>query len=139
MNSRSHPAPGDPSAGFTLLETLTALAILAIAMVSLFQAQSTGLRTAGAADAYGRARILAHSLLANALGGPAATGPLPAEGRDGAFRWSVTVSPAREPWASLRSKQQWQMHHISVRVAWSGGRLVELHGLKLVRPAREAG
>jgi general secretion pathway protein I len=120
-----------PSAGFSLLETLTALTILSIALVSLFQAHSTGLRTAAAADDYAQARILAHSLLADALAG-AAELPGPANGRQGAFRWSMTVAQAREGWAAIASKT-WRLHHIRVTVAWTRGRRVELQGLKLAR------
>ncbi len=46
------------AAGFTLLETLTALTILAIALVSLFEAHASGLRTAGIAADYAEARIV---------------------------------------------------------------------------------
>lgn len=130
---------GDPRAGFTLLETLTALAILSIALVSLFQAQSAGLRTVETAEGYGRARILAHSLLAATLGGPATVAPPSSEGKDGVFRWAVTVSPARQSWAAVRSKGGWRIHSVRVIVAWGQGRQVELHGLKLARPSHEAG
>jgi prepilin-type N-terminal cleavage/methylation domain-containing protein len=121
------------SAGFTLLETLIALTILAIALVSLFQAQSTGLRTVDAADNYGKARILAHALLANAMSG-AGKPPRPADGREGAFVWSVSVSLASGDLAEIQSKRNWRLHHIRVLVTWDRNRRIELESLKLASP-----
>ena len=127
--------PGHPAAGFSLLETLCALTILAIALTGLFQAHSAGLRAATAADDYAQARILAHSVLASALAGP---GILPAagQGQEGAFRWSIGVAEARERWAATTS-DAWRLHHIRVVVEWPCSRKLELRGLKLARLQRE--
>ena len=115
--------------GFSLLETLTALTILAIALVSLFEAQSTGLMAAGAADQYGKARILAHSRLALAMSGEAA--PRPDSGREGMFGWSVEVSQPKEGWAEISSEQNWRLYQVDVTVSWDRGRRIELQSLKL--------
>jgi prepilin-type N-terminal cleavage/methylation domain-containing protein len=128
------PLGSHPAAGFSLLETLTALTILAVALAGLFQAHSSGLRAATAADEYAQARILAHSILASALAGPGIL-PAPAQGQDGALHWSLSVAEAHESWASINS-DTWRMHHIRVAVEWSRSRKVELRGLKLVRLQR---
>ena len=126
---------GHRAAGFSLLETLCALTILAIALVGLFQAHSAGLRAATAADDYAKARILAHSILASALAGPGIL-PAPAAGQEGAFRWSVRVGEARDAWAAI-SSDKWRLHHIRVAVEWPRDRKVELRGLKLARLQQE--
>jgi prepilin-type N-terminal cleavage/methylation domain-containing protein len=129
------PPPRHRAAGFSLLETLCALTILAIALVGLFQAHSAGLRATTAADHYAQARILAHSILASALAGPGIL-PVPAVGQQGAFRWSVSVAEAREGWAAI-SSDKWRLHHIRVAVEWPRSRTVELRGLKLARLQRQ--
>lgn len=129
------PLPGEGDAGFSLLETLCALTILAIALAGLFQAHSAGLRAATAADHYAQARILAHSILASALAGPGVL-PAPATGQDGAFRWSLSVAEAREGWAAVTS-DAWRLHHIRVAVEWPRSRKIELRGLKLARLQRK--
>jgi prepilin-type N-terminal cleavage/methylation domain-containing protein len=126
---------GDAAAGFSLLETLIALTILAIALVGLFQAHASGLRAATAADDTAKARILAHSILAGALAGPGIL-PVPVDGQDGALRWSLRVAEAREGWAAIAS-DTWRLHHIRVAVEWSRARRVELRGLKLARLQRQ--
>ena len=118
------------SEGFTLLETLTALTILSIAMVSLFRAQSTGLQAVGRTEFYAQARILAQSLLARSLGA-AGERPQERDGRDGPFNWSVAVFAAKQPWAALSRETHWQLHRVRVTVSWGRGRSVELETLKL--------
>lgn len=118
----------DAQAGFTLLETLTALIILAIALASLFQAQGIGLRTAAASTGYAKARILAESLLAET----AATwrgGRQYRNGNEGGFDWSIEVD--RTPGAPSRAQTKWGLHQIRVTVAWGSGRSVALDRLKL--------
>jgi general secretion pathway protein I len=123
--------PGGGSAGFTVLETLTAITILAIVLVALFEAQAQGLRTASAADDYAQARILAQGLLAETMSG--GNGALASKtGKAGRFSWSVEVAQAREPWATLKSGS-WRLNRIRVSVTSDKGRQLELNSLKLGR------
>jgi general secretion pathway protein I len=131
----AQPPASHRAAGFSLLETLIALAILAIALTGLFQAHSSGLRAATAADDYAKARILAHSILASALAGPGIL-PAPAVGQEGALRWSISTAEAREGWAAITS-DKWRLHHIRVAVEWPRSRKIELRGLKLARLQRQ--
>ena len=97
-------APGAES-GFTLLETLTALTILGIALVSLFDAHQRGLRAARVADDHVEARILAQSLLADATTGNSGV-VVPRRGNEGRFGWAIEVQPAGGGWADLKSEVQ---------------------------------
>ncbi len=121
-----------PEAGFTLLETLTALTILSIVLVSLFQAHAQGLSTAGTAVDYAKARIFGQGLLADAMSGW--SGDLVSKrGNEGRFAWSIDVSEERAPWAEIKSEKNWRLHRIRVTVAWEKGRKIELETLKLGR------
>jgi prepilin-type N-terminal cleavage/methylation domain-containing protein len=118
--------------GFTLLETLTALAILGIALVALFDAHQRGLRAARIADDYATARILAQSLLADATGGNVG-GVIPRQGNEGRFGWAIEVQPAGGGWADIKSDANWRLNHVRVTVAWDADRRVQLDTLKLGR------
>ncbi|GBF27467.1 hypothetical protein MnTg02_02520 [bacterium MnTg02] len=121
------------TAGFTLLETLTALMILAIAMVALLDSYATGVRASGTSDSYGRARILAQSLLSETVSGWKQR-LTRRQGRSGKFVWSVTITPAQEPWAALNTKAHWRLNRVQVTVAWDKNRRLQLETLKLDRP-----
>ncbi len=120
------------AAGFTLLETLTALTILAISFVSLFDAHMRALRAAGAADSYAEARLLGQTLLSDTVSGwkSALTSR---SGREGRFNWSISVGPVTAPWAEIKSKANWRLNHVRVTVAWDQNRTVVLDTLKLGR------
>ena len=111
------------------------MTILAIALVSLFDAQMRGLRAAGAADAYAEARILGDALLTGATRGWK-SGPASRNGREGRFEWSIAVAPVSTPWAEIKSKDKWRLNQIRVTVAWDRDRSIVLDTLKLGR-ARE--
>lgn len=124
--------PQGSSAGFTLLETLTALTILSIALVGLFEAHAQGLRTAGSATDYAKARIFAQGLLADATGGWKSE-LVSKRGTDGAYAWSIDIEPERAPWADIKTEGNWRLHRVRVTVSWEKGRQIELESLKLGR------
>lgn len=122
----------DPSSGFTLFETLTAMLVLSIALVSLFEAHSRALRTAGIATDYTRARIFGQGLLADTLDGW--TGKLVSKkGTNDGLSWSIDVTPATAPWANIETRDNWKLRHVRVLVSWGDGRQIELDSLKLGR------
>ncbi len=121
------------AAGFTLVETLAALTILAIALVSLFEAHATGVRNAGIAADYAKARILGQSLLAETVSGRGGS-LVSGRGSVGGFGWSIDVVPERAPWSVIKSEKNWRLHRVRVTVAWDKDRRIELDGLKLGRP-----
>jgi prepilin-type N-terminal cleavage/methylation domain-containing protein len=125
-------AAGGSTAGFTLLETLTALTILAIALVALFDAHMRGLRAAGTADAYAEARLFGQALLTDTVSGWGA--PLASRsGHEGRFNWAIAVAPSNAPWADFTSKSKWRLYDVRVTVAWDKDRSVVLDTLKLGR------
>lgn len=126
---RSNEAPrAKAEAGFTLIETLVALTILAVSLTSLFQSQGIGLRTAAAAAEYAKARTLAESLLAETAvqwrGGASRK-----SGSEGGFAWSINVE--RAPGMPSADKTKWGLHQIRISVTWPDGRSVVLETLKL--------
>lgn len=124
------PRAPHTESGFTLLETLVALTVLAIALTSLFEAHSSALRATGASEDTARARLLAETLLGETIGnwhGGAAS----RSGHDGRFSWQVDIGPANASWAALKSEAGWRLYRIDVRVAWNANRRVALSTLKL--------
>ncbi len=122
------------AAGFTLLEVIVALAILAVALAALMQSFSTGLRGARAAERQTIATLLAESRLA-AVGVemPLEAGESGGE-IDHGYRWRATVRPYLEPGLEAEGQAGMAAYEIAVTVSWEaadGGGSVTLETLRL--------
>ena len=117
--------------GFTLLETVVALAILAVALTALFRAFSDGLRGVAAAEAYGVRAAQAQAKL-ETVGAtiPLAPGDYRGRTADGA-RWHVRV----RVWRGMPPRATGVVP-LAVRVTVHGadGREVVLNTLRLGSP-----
>lgn len=118
--------------GFTLLETLTAITILAIALTSLLGSYSSGVTAARVSDDYTKAQILAQSLMAQAS---ASSDRLPSSSRgsSGPFRWEIRVRPADNGLIGDVQLRTWALFEISTVVRWDTSRAFRLQTLKLAR------
>ena len=138
MTSASSPPSPRPSpsrggrgraGGFTLLEVLVALTILAVAVVAFMQLSSQGLRLLHLSDDYQQAVIVADRVAR-------ATDVIEegAEaGQEGRFQWErrVTLVPVPgelTPGAGPKIR----LYALSVAVRWGGSRRLELASLRTV-------
>jgi len=115
------------SRGFTLLEVLVALTILALAMATLVPLSSHGLRLVRLSDEYQEAVSLADRLV-RSLEWPREGVD---EGRDGGFRWErrvalVTVPDDLTPPVGPSPR----LYALSVTVRWGATRSLELASLR---------
>jgi general secretion pathway protein I len=118
--------------GFSLIEVLVALVVLTVGLGSLYSAFSTALNAAGRVDSHVAAIQLAQSLLdQHTAGRVLKTGV--AQGRDGAFAWSVSVVPADDEIAPSTEAGAWQLQRIVVSVAWPRQRQFTLETLHVAR------
>jgi prepilin-type N-terminal cleavage/methylation domain-containing protein len=117
------------SRGFTLLEVLVAVTILGLALVTLMQLTSHGLRLLRHADDYQQATLVAERVAR----GVDVVQEGVASGQDGAFQWErrvelVTVPEELTPGAGPKPR----LYALSVAVRWGGGRSLELATLRAV-------
>lgn len=151
---RSHPVgvahalAGD--SGFSLLEVLAALTILAIALSALYNSFGTAIRARDSATHRLAATQLAQSLLSEQLLNRTME-PAVSSGRVGAYQWVIAIKPFEEeqPSSRLRAKSrfekkdqeraapppadQWRLFEISVTVNWPRNRRMHLDTLHLAR------
>jgi len=117
------------SRGFTLLEVLVAVTILAVAIVALMQLASQGLRLLHRADDFQQAVIVADRV--------ARAGEVIEEGvhagRDGRFRWErrVTLVPVPDEMAPGAGPQL-HLYALTVGVRWGHNQTLELASLRAV-------
>jgi general secretion pathway protein I len=117
------------SRGFTLLEVLVALTILAVAIVALMQLSSQGLRLLHLSDDYQQAVVVADRVAraTDVVAESAETG------QEGRFRWErrlrlVPVPEELTPGAG----PQLRLYALSVAVRWGRDRTLELASLRTV-------
>jgi general secretion pathway protein I len=118
--------------GFTLLEVLVALVVLATTVVAVLQLFGGGLRLARAAGDHADAALLASAKLAELEPGPLTEGAI--EGVEGPYRWirRVTLDPSLLP-AQLETPETVRMRlaRVNVEVQWGQGRRFELATLRV--------
>jgi type II secretory pathway pseudopilin PulG len=117
--------------GFTLIEALAAIVVLALSLSVLLPAYSNGLRGAGSIDEHFRARLLAQSLLADWTRHRVVQEP--ARGRSGRFTWTVSATPFAGAGTAAQDPEDWVLHELTVTVAWPPARQVRLDTLQLMR------
>lgn len=105
------------SGGFSLLEMIVAIAILALALGSLYQAASGATRNVRTAERYAYGVELARSLLANHAMVPTAGVDESGE-TAGGYLWRVASKPL-EHGRTEQSKAN--LHDIEVGVGWHDG------------------
>jgi len=104
-------------AGFSLLELIVAVAVLALSLGTLYQAVGGASRNARTDERYAYAVELSNSLLANHAVVPAAGLALEGE-TAGGFRWSVQAVPLAMPESTLAAGA---LQDIRVSVSWLDG------------------
>lgn len=108
---------GRPSSGFSLLEMVVAMVMLAFALGALYQAAGGATRNVRIDEKYAYAVELARSLLAE-------NGAVPVNGvhtsgeAGGGFNWSVRTEPVE---LGRRSAANSPLHAIEVGVSWVDG------------------
>ena len=120
-----------PDAGFTLLEVLVALVVLAVAGVAVLQLFGGGLRLARASGEHLEATLLAASKLSELPPGPADEGT--EEGTEGPYRWTrqVALEPALLPVdPKIPQAERLRLARVTVDVRWGRNRQVELVTLR---------
>ena len=129
----SHPGRDE---GFTLLEVLVALVVLATAVVAVLQLFGGGLRLARTAGDHADAALLASAKLADLEAGALTEGTT--EGTDGPYRWTrhVTLQPSLLPVdPDTVEGVGIRVAHVSVEVRWGQSRRFELATLRVWRVA----
>jgi len=122
-------------AGFTLLEVLVSLAIIAIALTMIMQLFSGSLRSAALSRSYGEATLLADCKMNEILEDnelPGEEGYSENGQMDGGYSWEVNVTPYEE-FAPEEETFPLTLYRIDVTVSWGEGERERLIALSTVK------
>lgn len=123
--------------GFTLLEVLIAISIMAMALGALYAASARATRTAALLERQTIALELARSLLAHHAVAPA----VPSQNgqtQDGEYAWQITSAPLSAPAAHSSENAPWPLYRVEVRIDWREAGRARTVSLVTVRPAGAA-
>ena len=105
--------------GFTLIETLVAFAILAVVLVSLYEAMGTGLRGFDRASRADEALLIAQSQLDRLSAQHVLTADLMSGAVEGTpYRWRVDAPPATEAEPERLRVSPLRLQRVRLVVSW---------------------
>lgn len=134
---RATPPIDGRSAGFTIIEVLVALAVIAVSIVAIGSVMST--------NVHGVRTLEQHVTLMQAVRTIAATEVPSREkigfgtwsGRTSDHQWRIDVSPMGEEWAATGSDVAWVPALVRVQVRSPSGAVTDLRTVRLVHGPRE--
>lgn len=124
----SRPAPSDAQAGFTLIEVLVALAVVAWVLAAIGTVVATSVRGARAIQDRLAASSIAESLLAG-MSDRASVRPGRSSGESSGYRWAIDVAPIRQGEAPGGN---WQPCSVAIEVRGTGAPLVRVASIILL-------
>jgi general secretion pathway protein I len=119
-------------AGFTIIEVLIALAVVAVGIVAIESVMSTNVRGVRAMEQHASLKRAAQAVLATGIPRRADLEPGTLSGQLGDYRWQVDVGPLGGDWAPASVDAAWIPELVRVHVQSPGGAAVELRTIRLM-------
>lgn len=123
------PEPADrvptAEAGFTLLEVIVALAVLATTMAAVFGAVSAGTGVIATASGHANALLLARSVL-DATIADASSLEGGASGESGIYSWRLSPRPVLDVVPPAREARASRLYELTLDVTWPPERQIRL-------------
>jgi general secretion pathway protein I len=124
-------------AGFTIIEVLVALAIVAVSILAIGQLTSTNARGVRLLESHVALVQSAQTVLATELPARDELAPGRMTGRNGDIRWQIDVSPAGGDWISDRDDVDWIPELVKLRVRGPTGSTLDLETVRLMRRTKQ--
>jgi general secretion pathway protein I len=120
-------------AGFTVLEVLIALAIVAVSIVAIGAVMSTNARGVRALESHVALIQSAQTVLVTAIPPRKELAPGALSGQVGDFRWQVDIGPVGGGWMVEGADAAWIPELVRIRVRSPTGATVDLETVRLMR------
>ena len=121
-----------PDAGFTILEVLIALAIVAVSIVAIGAVMSTNFRGVQELERHVALMQAAQTVLATAIPPRKELAPGVLSGQLRDFRWQVDIGPVGGDWTVEGADVAWLPELVKIRVRSPSGATVDLETVRLM-------
>jgi len=132
--SPAAPPPIDGrEAGFTIIEVLIALAVVAISVVAIGSVMSTNVRGVRLLEQHVTLTQTARTIMTAGIPPRAELGPGALSGQMDDYQWKIDVGPLDGDWAVPGADVAWIPALVRVRVRSSSGGVSDLRTVRLMR------
>ena len=129
----TNPPPIDGGdGGFTIIEVLIALAIVAVSIVAIGSVMSTNVRGVRALEQHVTLMQTARSVMTAEIPPRAELGPGALSGQINGYRWKIDVGPLGEDWTVPGADAAWIPALVRIRVQAPTGAVSDLHTVRLM-------
>jgi general secretion pathway protein I len=120
-------------AGFTIIEVLVALALVAVSIVAIGQLMSTNARGVRALENHVALVQSAQTVLSTQVPERSKLVPGRLTGRNGDTRWQIDVGPVGGDWIADNNDVDWIPELVKLRVRSPTGATLDLQTVRLMR------
>ncbi|SHN64901.1 PulJ/GspJ family protein [Bradyrhizobium erythrophlei] len=131
MFRRTPPTDGS-AAGFTILEVLIALAIVAVSIVAIGSVMSTNVRGVRSLEQHVTMMQAVRTITATEVPSREKIGFGTWSGRTNDHQWRIDVTPMGEEWAATGSDVPWIPALVKIQVRSPSGAVTDLKTVRLV-------
>ena len=133
MSHAARASTDRSEAGFTILEVLIALAVVAIAIVAIGYVMSTNARGVRALENHVALVQTAQTVLATAIPPRKDLVPGSLAGQIRDYRWQVDVGPVGGGWIVDNADVTWVPELVKIRVRSPSGAVIDLETVRLIK------
>lgn len=120
-------------AGFTILEVLIALAVVAVSMLAIGSVMSTNVRGVRLLEQHVTLMQTARSVMTADIPPRAELGLGAVSGQENDYRWKIDIGPLGEDWAVPGAEVAWIPALVRIQVRSPSGAVSELTTVRLMR------
>ncbi len=129
---RVTPPTDGPTAGFTIIEVLVALAVVAISIVAIGSVMSTNVRGVRSLEQHVTMMQTLRSVMAADVPARAEIGFGTWSGRTNDHQWRVDVGPMGEEWKPTGDKVTWIPALVTIQVRSPSGAVMDVRTVRLM-------
>jgi general secretion pathway protein I len=131
------PRIDGPQAGFTILEVLIALAVVAVCIVAIGSVMSTNVRGVRSLEQHVELLQAARSAMATGIPPRAELGPGVLSGQLNDHRWQIDIGPPGGGWLVPDADVTWVPQLVKIHVQSPTGGAFDLQTIRLVHRPRQ--